>query len=282
MTKHTILTRDEALKARDLIKDRIGGDRVLKIENTALTKGADEGTFVGYASTFESDPDLAGDVVARGAFQQSIADWRARGSWPPVLWNHDTDDPNAAIGTITDMKEDARGLLVAGVLDLSHPPAEAVWRAMKSGRIETFSFAYAILQEHRREPDFVNVLDVLDVLEVSVTPKPANRSARLVSLKGTTTGSSATVTFTATLEPEWRRELKSLNDRLDALASGERPRDPDAASAVDQLVLEVREELIRESLDRAKQAAWERRMDINAVLDPVPVRVDARMRPVTS
>jgi HK97 family phage prohead protease len=183
MSKHTILTRDEALKGRDLIKDRIGHGRVLKIENTALTKGADEGTFVGYASTFESDPDLAGDVVARGAFAQSIADWRARDAWPPVLWNHETDDPNAAIGVITDMREDARGLLVAGVLDLSHPPAEAVWRAMKSGRIETFSFAYAILQEHRREPDFVNVLDVLDVLEVSVTPKPANRSARLVSLK---------------------------------------------------------------------------------------------------
>jgi hypothetical protein len=37
--------------------------------------------------------------------------------------------------------------------------------------------------------------------------------------------------------------------------------------------------MIRESLDRAEQAAWEGRMDINAVLDPAPVRVDARMRP---
>ena len=55
--------------------------------------------------------------------------------------------------------------------------------------------------------------------------------------------------------------------------------DPDI---VDAFITEVREELIRESLDRAEQAAWEERMDINAVLDPVPVRVDARMRPVTS
>jgi hypothetical protein len=34
-----------------------------------------------------------------------------------------------------------------------------------------------------------------------------------------------------------------------------------------------------EAVDRAEQAAWEERMQLNAVLDPVPVRVDARMRP---
>jgi hypothetical protein len=82
--------------------------------------------------------------------------------------------------------------------------------------------------------------------------------------------------------PEPRDELAEINARLDALASDERPRDPDAASAVDQLVLEVREELVRESLDRAEQAAWEVRIGVNMVLDRVPVRVDARMRPMTS
>jgi hypothetical protein len=45
--------------------------------------------------------------------------------------------------------------------------------------------------------------------------------------------------------------------------------------------LDVRKELVRESLDRAEQAAWERQIQVNLVLEPVPVRVDARMRPVT-
>jgi len=40
--------------------------------------------------------------------------------------------------------------------------------------------------------------------------------------------------------------------------------------------------MIEEALARAEQAAWESRMQLNAVLDPVPVRVDARMRPVAS
>jgi hypothetical protein len=35
-------------------------------------------------------------------------------------------------------------------------------------------------------------------------------------------------------------------------------------------------------LAEAEQAAWEGRMSINMVLAPVPVRVDERLRPVTS
>jgi hypothetical protein len=77
-------------------------------------------------------------------------------------------------------------------------------------------------------------------------------------------------------------EIERLNRQLDALVSNERPRDAHAASAVDEFVLDVREELIHECLDRAEQAAWEERMQVNTVLDPVPIRVDARMRPVAS
>jgi HK97 family phage prohead protease len=281
MSKHTLLTREESLRARDLIRERLG-TRHLKIEAAVLTKAQGEGTFVGYASTFETEPDLQGDVVAPGAFLQSIADWRARGSWPPLLWQHEFDSPAKVLGVITDMREDSRGLLVAGRLDLDHEPSFAVWKAMTSGRITSFSFAFAIISEHERW-DGANVLTQLDVLDVTITPTPANLNAQLVSVKTgsantSTTGSSAIVTWTT--EPE--SELDRINARLDALASGEKLRDPTIADQVEELVLDVREELIRESLDRAEQAAWEERMHINMVRDPVPVRVDARMRPVTS
>lgn len=71
-------------------------------------------------------------------------------------------------------------------------------------------------------------------------------------------------------------EIKSLNDRLDAIENSQRPRDADA---VDAFVQETRELMVEESLEKARQATWEERMRINMVLDPVPVRVDARMRP---
>ena len=51
---------------------------------------------------------------------------------------------------------------------------------------------------------------------------------------------------------------------------------------MDDFALETREFMNAEAFDPAEQAAWEGRMCINMVLDPVPVRVDARMRPVES
>ena len=106
-------------------------------------------------------------------------------------------------------------------------------------------------------------------MEVSVVWKGAAYGTRLVEVR------SAPV-----LEPQ--DELAEINARLDAIESGEKLRDSAIVDQVEELVLDVREELIRESLDRAEQAAWERRMYTNLVLGPVPVRVDARMRPVTS
>jgi hypothetical protein len=37
--------------------------------------------------------------------------------------------------------------------------------------------------------------------------------------------------------------------------------------------------MVEEKLAEAEQAAWEQQMQVNMVLDPVPVRVDPRMRP---
>jgi hypothetical protein len=77
--------------------------------------------------------------------------------------------------------------------------------------------------------------------------------------------------------PEVAHYTKVLDD-LEHTKAGPAP-DPDA---VDRFVTETRQMMLEEKLAEAEQAAWEGRMDINAVLDSVPVRVDARMRPVAS
>ena len=113
----------------------------------------------------------------------------------------------------------------------------------------------------------MNVLDVLDVLEVSVTPTPANRNARLVSVKSEP-------------DPEPATDLEQLNKQLDALAQPGPLRKAVDPAEVAAFLLEEKQRYVEEALDRAEQAAWEGRMRINMVMDPVPVRVDARMRPV--
>jgi hypothetical protein len=62
-----------------------------------------------------------------------------------------------------------------------------------------------------------------------------------------------------------------------ALASRALAVDP---AEVEAFLLEEKQRYVEEALDRAEQAAWEERQ-LTMVLDPVPIRVDARMRPVT-
>ncbi len=67
--------------------------------------------FAGYAAIF-GKVDRGGDVISPGAFAASIA--RRRGEALPLLWQH---RPEARIGTIERIEEDARGLRVIGRID---------------------------------------------------------------------------------------------------------------------------------------------------------------------
>jgi hypothetical protein len=110
---------------------------------------------------------------------------------------------------------------------------------------------------------------------LSVVYAGANRFTRVLDIKTATTtstfGGAVKVTYTDPNDPAyWSR-------RIDELEKSARP--PLDSGVVDAFVLETRELMVRERLAEAEQAAWEGRMCINTILDPVPVRVEARMRP---
>lgn len=73
---------------------------------------SDDGLFSGYGSVF-GNVDSGGDIVHRGAFAKSIQEWEGRKRMPPVLWNHDRNEP---IGVYTAIREDEKGLYVEGRL----------------------------------------------------------------------------------------------------------------------------------------------------------------------
>ncbi len=88
-------------------------------------KATDEGNggFTGYAATFDREPDSYGDVIARGAFTDTLKAWTESGRPVPVLYGHNMDDPDFNIGT-AELMEDERGLKVSVVL----PPPTATPR----------------------------------------------------------------------------------------------------------------------------------------------------------
>jgi Caudovirus prohead serine protease len=167
-----------------------------------------------------------------------------------------------------------------------------VYEGLLGNRIREWSIAYGInkAREDTWNGEHVRYLDELELLEISAVYSGANRFTRTIEVRSrpyatSTAGSNAVVTWRDVqpdgdaYEPD---ELALINARLDQLASNKRRRSPELARQVDDLITEVRLELVQEALDRSEQAVWERRMQVNVVLDPVPVRVDARMRPVSS
>jgi len=140
------------------------------------------GTFTGLAATYGGAPDHQGDVIEYGAFAESILRWRELGDMPPIGLNHKYDKPNARIGKLTSLQEIEDGLLVTGRLNLKNDLAMATYASMLTGALDQLSIGYGVIKEYKR-PDGVNVLQKLDLIEVSVTPIPANPRARVLSVK---------------------------------------------------------------------------------------------------
>ena len=148
------------------------------------TEGGNGG-FTGYAATFDREPDSYGDIIAKGAFTDTLRAWAESGRPVPVLYGHNMDDPDYNIGT-AELTEDERGLKAVASLDGS-PKAQRVRELLREGRLSKMSFAYDVRDWAPVELEGgvkANELRALDLFEVSVVLVPANGHAEIVEAKG--------------------------------------------------------------------------------------------------
>lgn len=125
----------------------------------------------GYASTFGGDPDSYGDVIAAGAFAESIA---AR----PTKFLFEHVEP---IGKQLSIAEDAKGLFGSWSI-VNTRAGEDAYKLIKSGVLDSLSIGYMTLDAEFR-PDGVRILRKVDLFEVSAVAIPANRSAVITGVK---------------------------------------------------------------------------------------------------
>lgn len=139
-----------------------------------------DGSFSGYGSVFDNI-DSHGEIVRAGAFEQSLQSWRAKGRLPPMLWNHNSDEP---IGVYTKMAEDARGLYVEGRLLIDDVPrAKATHALIKQKGIGGMSIGYRLKKYERdTDADTTDLLEI-DLWEVSLVTFPANEAATVSNVK---------------------------------------------------------------------------------------------------
>lgn len=146
---------------------------------------ADHGTISGYASTWTREPDSYGDIVAKGAFSEHIAQIKEEGRVLPFLFNHKADDLRAYIGTVFELKEDDHGLYFEGTFD-DTPEGQRARELTLDGRLCKFSFAYDVLDAGEvtlEDGRKANELRKLKIHEVSLVMYPANPDTSVVSVK---------------------------------------------------------------------------------------------------
>lgn len=226
-------------------------DRKMKIKTKTIEFKAENGRITGYAATWIREPDSYGDVIAKGAFEECIKTLKDEGKVIPLLWNHDSYDIKAYIGTVFDLEEDDKGLKFVADFDATDE-AQRARELATTGRVVKFSFAYDVLDqgtvtlEDGRE---ANELRKLNIHEVSLCLYPANPDTGIIDVK--TAGKAGRRNSKA--DEEELRKASELLGSAQAIINGlladeEDPEDGSKAKSEEQDTANDEEQKKREDL----------------------------------
>ena len=156
-----------------------GGGREVRSFALQIKAAGDDGTVEGYGSVF-GVRDNYDDVIAKGAFIQSLKDHKAAGTMPAMLWQHDADKP---IGVWTEMVEDEKGLRIKGQLAMETVKGKEAHALLKMGALNGLSIGFMSKEWAYDRDTEVRTLTAIDLWEVSLVTFPANEKARVPNVK---------------------------------------------------------------------------------------------------
>ncbi|GEC52253.1 HK97 family phage prohead protease [Bradyrhizobium elkanii] len=146
-------------------------------------------TFSGYGAIF-GNVDSYGDVIAPGAFSDTLSRAKSQNDWPAMLSQHGSflgGGDNVPVGVWTSMQEDSKGLVVEGKLAPT-PRGQELYTLMKMQprpAINGLSIGYVpkewSVRTRPEEPR--RTLKKVDLMEVSIVTMPANPKARVTQVK---------------------------------------------------------------------------------------------------
>lgn len=148
-----------------------------------LKKVNSDGTIEGYASVY-GEIDSYRDVVIKGAFDNSLERrYRAKGRKAvPMLDQHNSTLP-IGIWPIEAIKEDDKGLLVRGEINMKVQRAADVHALADQGALSGLSIGYMTMDDEWDDAGKVRILKEVDLWEISMVTFPAGDSARVTSVK---------------------------------------------------------------------------------------------------
>jgi HK97 family phage prohead protease len=139
-----------------------------------------DGIFEGFGSVF-GNVDSYKEIVAPGAFAESLAGWKAVDRLPPILWQHRSGEP---IGPYLSMEEQPVGLHVKGQLLVDDVQRAKEARAlMKTKAVNGLSIGFVTREDSFDRVSGIRTLKKIDLWEVSIVTFPANPAAQISSVK---------------------------------------------------------------------------------------------------
>jgi len=140
----------------------------------------EEGHFSGYASVYNVI-DAYREVVAPGAFANTLRKWQSRNRLPPALWQHRSAEP---VGPFTKMVEDERGLYTEGQLLVKDVQRAREARAlMQSKTVDGMSIGFNSVVEEWNSDTKLLTLKEIDLWEVSIVTFPANQESLITEVR---------------------------------------------------------------------------------------------------
>lgn len=177
-------------------------------------KANSAGGFEGYGSVF-GNVDLGGDIVAQGAFRESLEK-----RMPAMLWSH---DPSQVVGKYTKAVEDENGLLVAG--EFANTNLGNTTRTLvKMGAVSGLSIGFSATDIDYNK-DGMRVIKQAELFEVSVVAMPMNEAARVSMVKSYTGGSERELEYLMRDAGCTREHAKQV---VSSIFTREAPEDDDA------------------------------------------------------
>ncbi|MBH0239129.1 HK97 family phage prohead protease [Methylobrevis albus] len=145
---------------------------------TEIRLDGDEGRIEGYAAVFNVVVPSFNETVAPGAFRRSLAEHRASGTRPVMLYHHGQD----VVGVWESIEEDSRGLKVRGRIIRETVKGAETFALLREGALSGLSIGFST-RKAERNPAGVRVLRDVDLAEISIVPLPASPSARITSVR---------------------------------------------------------------------------------------------------
>lgn len=206
-----VIEKRHELRAPDRARVKVWDARLKIRQQRKSEAGVELGIFEAYPSIF-GNVDSYGERVIRGAFEETLSEWKEKGAPIPVIFAHQWDDPEMHLGVVTNAEERERGLWVEAQLDLDMPKAAHVWKLLTHRRITQFSFAFDVLAGEKAEDTYVDPffdeevpvfnLTKLKLYEIGPCLVGVNQETELLATKTLTVGAARKIWFPKQRDPK--------------------------------------------------------------------------------